>query len=88
MSSRALRRLQREKDTTSQLADVTGDDCHAVVEEESPASDDADCDLGAINYKSSSVLTNMFDLVITALIHYVMKNETEHTEYNGNRTTR
>ena len=69
MSSRALRRLQRERDTelssVSQSSEVKGDDSpDEVVEEVTPETADSAHNHDSINHKSSSGPRNMFDLVV------------------------
>jgi len=70
MSSRALRRLQRERDTelgsVSLRAEVKDDSCTTPDEETSDTADSVQ-DRDAINHKKSSAPTNLFDLVMTVV---------------------
>jgi len=68
MSSRALRRLQRERDTElgtdSQCAKVKVDDsCDATPEEKTQETADFVDHRDSVNHKTSSGSTNLFDLV-------------------------
>ena len=68
MSSRALRRLQRERDTdlctVSQCAEVKDDDsCDRTTEEKTQDTADFVDDRNSVDYKTSPGPTNLFDLV-------------------------
>jgi len=73
MSSRALRRLQRERDTelcsVSHSSEVKGEGDANFEEVTADASDSAH-DHDSLNYKSSSGPRNMFDLVIAVCCNF------------------
>jgi len=74
MSSRALRRLQRERDTelcsVSQSWEVKGDEGDARCEEVTPDTADSVHDHDNVNHKSPSGPRNMFDLVIAVCCNF------------------
>ena len=67
MSSRALRRLQRERDTevcsVSQCPEAKHDGSDGSSDAEKPDTADSVRDRSSINHKTSSGPTNLFDLV-------------------------
>ena len=71
MSSRALRRLQRERDTelcsVSQLPETKGDDSDVTYDAKKPETADSVDNDSSINRKTSSAPTNLFDLVISSV---------------------
>jgi len=69
MSSRALRRLQRERDTElcsdSQRPETKVDDIDVTSDSDKPETADSVDDHSSINHKTSSAPANLFDLVMT-----------------------
>ena len=74
MSSRALRRLQRERDTelcsVSRSSELKGDDTEAIFEEITPYTADSVVGHESVDSKSPSGPRNMFDLVIAICCNF------------------